>query len=147
MITTAELGLVLINALRGRRHVAGLAAVNLRGDTGGVYFVPAANVARLDTLATLVDEIAGVGAITVWPIPAGDRTIAQATTAIRSDFIERIKAAKEDVGVLLEEIAADRTTDPEGRRVMARAKSFAGIRARISAYSDLLGDMRETLDT
>ncbi len=146
MITTSELGLVLINALRGRRHMPGLSAVNLRGDTGGVYFVPAANVDRLDTLAKLVDEIAVEGAITVWPIPRGDRTIAQATSAIRSDFVDRIKAAKEDVATLLEEIAADRTTDPEGRRVMARAKSFAGIRARISVYSELLGDMRGTLD-
>jgi len=145
--TTSEIGLVLINVIRGRGTSLGLCGVNLRGDSGGVYFVPASNVDRLNSLADLVDTIGGKGAITVWPIPYGDRAVAQTVSAVTSDFGERVRAVRADVAELLGSLTATESLDPDGRRVLARAKAFASVSARATAFGDLLGDLRSELES
>jgi hypothetical protein len=144
--TTSEIGLTLINVLRGRGTSLGLCAVNLRGESGGVYFVPEANVDRLNDLANLVDTIGGDGAITVWPIPVGDRAIAQAVTAATLDFGDRIRVVRADVADLMGSLSSTDELDPDGRRVLARAKAFASISARAEVFGDLLGDLRADLE-
>src|SRR5690606_25459471 len=103
-ITVTEVGSVLINALRGRRRDVGLCAVNLRGESGGVYFVPAVNVDRLSALAAAMDVLGQAGAVTVWPVPRGDRTVAQAQQAAASDFGARLAEAQADLDRLLGEV-------------------------------------------
>lgn len=142
-VTTTEMGLILVAAIRGKKTSTGLSGVNLRGETGGVYFVPAGAVARLTALAEIVDGIAGEGAMTVWPIPVGDRTMAQASNAVRSDFQDRLAEAREELDALLQDLRSDETRDPLDRRVLSRVKAFDGLRNRVSVYAEILGDLRE----
>jgi hypothetical protein len=142
-----ELGLYLTVALQGRTRDVGLGGVNLRGGTGGVYFVPRANMERLRCLAEIMDRAAHFGAMTVWPVPAGDRAHAQAHQAVRMDLAEQLRETKLSVTALLEELNEEPAGgwDPEGKRFVARAAAFQQIRARAELYADLLGDVREDL--
>lgn len=142
-----ELGQCLAVALQGRRRDVGLGGVNLRGGTGGVYFVPRSNMARLRGLAEIMDHAAGFGAMTVWPVPAGDRALAQAQQAVQADLVEQIRTTKLSVELLLEELTEvpKGGWDPMGKSFRARAAAFHQIRARADLYADLLGDVRAEL--
>ena len=144
-ISVTEVGTVLINALRGRVKNAGLCAVNLRGDSGGVYFVPAQFVDQLTALAGVIDGLGQVGALTVWPVPLGDRAATQALTAAKTDFGARMTEAAGDAQALLVAIDADAGTDREESRLLARVAAFAQLRTRIDVYADILGDARVDL--
>lgn len=142
-ITVTEVGSVLINALRGRRKDMGLCAVNLRGESGGVYFVPATNVDRLTALAAAMDVLGQQGALTVWPVPRGDRALAQAQQAAASDFGARLAEARQDLQQLLAEV--DVADEGAQGRVLARAAAFQQLRTRVDLYAELLGDVRAEL--
>jgi len=141
-LTTAEFGMVLVNALRGRGHSTGLSAINVRGDAGGVYFVSSSYVETLGKLADIVDGIVGRGAFTVWPILANDRAAEQTSVAVRTDLTSRVQDVRLDVRTLLASVKSDAGSDLATRQVAARVAAFDGLRSRIEAYSEILGELK-----
>jgi len=145
---TAEFGSILTSIMRGRGKDNGLCGVNLRGEAGGVYFVPALSADRLEAVADLVDRVAGVGSLTVWPVPAGSRTVSQVQAGAREYFLGRVAETKADVADLLAAIRAEREAGAiaeDAHRVVTRFRTFEALEARASVFGDILGDLRSEL--
>lgn len=146
-MTTAEFGGMIGQAFQGRTHEMLLGGVNLRGRSGGVYFVPASVVERATGLADFVNAT-GSCAMTVWPIAAGDRALAQAATAARSDIQERVREIRADIatfaaGLEASDLAGLVLTD---HSVKTRLSRFDSLSAKAALYAEVLGSAKAELE-
>lgn len=143
-MTTAEFGGMIGQAFQGRTHELLLGGVNLRGRSGGVYFVPAAVVERATGLADFVNAT-GSCSMTVWPIAAGDRALAQAAVAARSDIQERVREIRADIATFAAglEAAGLVLTD---HSVKTRLSRFESLSAKAALYAEVLGSAKADLE-
>jgi hypothetical protein len=101
----------------------------------GVYFVPAANLARLGDLKQFMADHAKVE-IAAWSIATNDANLVQSRRDARAAFLDK-------VCVLVEEckaFASSKGDELTARSINARIKRFHDLDGQAGLYADILGD-------
>jgi hypothetical protein len=146
--TGEDLATALHHALSGRTHDPMLAGVNLRGDAGGVYFVPETHLARLQALAGFVSE-QGSSTMEVWEVTGSDKHLAQAARAVEGAFGVKLAKLREDVAAFATKLRSE-SSDPKAQEALDEAISsrrarYEELAAQVDTYADVLGAKRDGL--
>jgi len=151
-MTSHEISEVIGNAFKGRTNSALLGGINLRGKAGGVYFVPASEVARTTALADFLGQM-NCCELTVWPIAATDRVVGQAAAAAERDLnykVRKLLVDIKDFGMRLDaEALQNLSLDSSG--VKLRMERLNLIESKADIYAEILGslagDIRAQVET
>ena len=145
-----DLATALHHALSGRTHDPMLGGVNLRGDAGGVYFVPETNLVRLQALAAFVSA-QGYSSMEVWEITGSHRHLAQAARAVEGAFGVKLAKLAEDVSAFAAKVRAESSSrDAKAEKALdeaiaARRERYEELAAQVDTYADVLGAKRDAL--
>lgn len=139
--STADLGAALKIAMYGRARNLLLGAVNLRGQSGGVYYVRESRMGAVEALAAWIDA-SGFGKLTILRIT--EEGSGQVGNAARSTILERIAEVTSGLDELVEKIngASEDELDRILEPTLAR---FDLISQQVDLYADVLGLAREEL--
>ena len=135
-LTVSEAGTILTHAIRGRAHDIGLAGVNVRGESGGVYFVPRANLERLRLLASATCVGFGPPRLSVWGVYEGQQERRLAFAIVNQDLRNRLAHVMKSISQILEVEATERGS----RGIQARWAIIRDLGSRIAVYRDVFGD-------
>jgi hypothetical protein len=146
-VTGAKVRGVVRNYLRNepdeQRHLEGLSGENLRGKSGGIYFIPAKHVDQLQALSEALTELYE-GRAYLHAVPLADG--ASEREIVRRHHVtnarQEMKEAMAEVKGLL---SADRERAPRSDVVANQWARFRAIQRRASAYADLLKDEQEEI--
>lgn len=131
---TAEASAALVRCMKGTRRNAMLSAVPLRGDSGGVYFVPQKNVPTYLRVKALV-ESASDSQLVALSITAGSGLDVQG--AMLAEISTEFKA-------IHAEMLAARLTGSEKSLTAVRGR-FLMLAAKTDAWADVLGHLSQAL--
>lgn len=147
---TDDLSAVLSNCMNGRTHDVLLNAVNLRGDAGGVYFVPAEKLSTLQRLQEFVNE-QGQSQFTVWEITGSHQHLAQAARAATHAFSARLDTLRREVQAFSDKVRAEAGSEDEATQaaldagINLRREKYEQLAAQVETYADVLGAKRDEL--
>jgi hypothetical protein len=147
---TEDLSACLSRAMHGKGTDSLLCATNLRGEAGGVYFVPAEKLATLQTLASWVGE-QGESEFSVWQVTGSHQHLAQAARAAKTAFSAKLDTLRREVEVFAAKTRAE--AGSEDAQTQAQLDASIGIRreryeqlaAQVETYADVLGAKRDEL--
>jgi len=147
---TDDLSACISRAMNGRTHDPLLSAVNLRGEAGGVYFVPAERLATLQALAAWVGS-QGESDFSVWEVSGSHQHLAQAAKAATHAFSARLDALRREVEVFAAKTRSE--AGSEDAQTQAQLDASIGLRreryeqlaAQVETYADVLGAKRDEL--
>lgn len=131
---TADLSATLSVAMPGTVKNPMWEGVSLR-DSGGVFFVAAANVARVEAFRDWVQAVAPETRIDVLRLTAGDgnrETVARSAGSALATEIDQINA---EIAKMIEE------EKPSAASIARKAKGYGALRARVGLFADVLGDI------
>lgn len=146
-VTGAKVRGIVRNYLRSepdeQRNQEGLSGENLRGKSGGIYFIPAKNVDQLTALSEALTELYE-GRAYLHAVPLADG--ASEREIIRRHHVtnarQEMKEAMAEVKGLL---SADRERAPRSDVVANQWARFRALQRRASQYADLLKDEQEEI--
>jgi hypothetical protein len=147
---TDDLSACLSRAMTGRTHDPLLSAVNLRGEAGGVYFVPAERLATLQALAAWVSS-QGASEFSVWEVSGSHQHLAQAARAATAAFSTKLDSLRREVEVFAAKTRSE--AGSEDAQTQAQLDASIGLRreryeqlaAQVETYADVLGAKRNEL--
>lgn len=147
---TDDLSACLSRAMNGRTHDPLLSAVNLRGEAGGVYFVPAERLPTLQALAAWVSS-QGESEFSVWEVSGSHQHLAQAARAATAAFSTKLDALRREVEVFAAKTRSE--AGSEDAQTQAQLDASIGLRreryeqlaAQVETYADVLGAKRDEL--
>lgn len=135
--STADLSEAMTTALQGTRKDPMLASANLRGEAGGVYFVPEAKCAQLDALKNYVESRSASRISRFWITTAADNAEA-VQQAVQQTVADELVELRDSVLKFAEECRLNNET-PNLKSRNARAKRYDDLSAKVELWSDMLG--------
>lgn len=147
---TDDLSAILVNCMNGRTHDELLNAVNLRGQAGGVYFVPETKLAKLYALQSWVCGQAH-SELTVWEVTGSHAHLAQAARAATHAFSAKLDTLRRDVEAFAQKVRAEATSEDANTQaqldagINLRREKYEQLAAQVDTYADVLGAKREEL--
>lgn len=146
-VTGSKVRAVVRNYLRSepdeQRNIDGLSGENLRGRSGGIYFIPAEHIDKLQAMSETLTELYE-GKAYLHAVPLADS--ASERELVRRHHVanarQEMKEAMAEVKGLL---AADRERAPRSDVVANQWSRFRAIQRRASSYAELLKDEQEEI--
>lgn len=126
------------------RGIEGLSGENLRGKSGGIYFIPADGIDQLTALSECLAELYK-GKAYLHAVPMAD-------TASEREIIRRHHVAnarseiQEAIGEARGLLSGDRDRNVRSNVVAHHYSRYHAIRRRAAKYADLLADEQEEMD-
>ncbi|CAB4155108.1 hypothetical protein UFOVP650_79 [uncultured Caudovirales phage] len=145
-LLTADLSQALTNALTGSPHRGLLAGLSLRERTGGLYFINAAQVDRMQGLKALVATAARDCVVNVMTLTGDAENLQQAAVVARQTFAAQLA----DLRAELLQFNGSLQTDgkqPKDYAIRVRSERFKELKARVELFRDVLGSVASELET
>lgn len=145
---TSDLSTALVEALQGTMRNPMLSAISLRETAGGLYFVPASQVERMQQLADLVREHTG-SRVNVLKLYADESNLATAAEAASASFTAQLNELRGELKAFVAERKAEGAEMTENH-LETRVKRLQALGARVDVWADILGDvagdLRKTIE-
>lgn len=139
--STTDLGHALKQAMYGRARSLLLGAVNLRGQSGGVYYVRESKLAAVEELAAWV-SLHAYGELTILRLTDdGAETVGRAA---RATILDRVAEVTGGLDELVEKIRTS-SEDELDRVLEPTLARFDLISQQVDLYADVLGATRDDL--
>lgn len=141
--TTSDLSSVLTSAMQGTRKDPMLSACNLRGEAGGVYFVPEANLEQFEKLRDYVMQQSMSEIARFWISDVNDNA-AEVKSNVRQSVESELAELRQSVRDFAAECKAD-GREVGLKTINAREKRYEDLRVKVDLWADMLGDVAEEM--
>lgn len=137
--STTDLSEAMTTALQGTRKDPMLASANLRGEAGGVYFVPEAKCDQLDQLKSYIESRSQSRISRFWITTAADNAMA-VQRAVQQTVTDELAELRESVLQFAQECRL-RNEEPNLKSRNARAKRYEDLASKVDLWADMLGEV------
>lgn len=135
--STSDLSNVLTAAMAGTRKEPMLSACNLRGEAGGVYFVPQAKYLNFCALRTYIQSNSA-SVVSRFFISDQADNAAEVSTSVKNTVESELLELRQQVREFAKECASG--TRKAGQKALnARAKRYDDLAAKVDLWADMLG--------
>jgi hypothetical protein len=140
---TDDLSIVLTQAMGGTDVNPMLGALSLRQGSGGVYFVPGAQVERVRALQRLVGE-QGDSHMTVLTMYGDAANLEEAAAAARSSFTAKLNELRAELLEFVETMKEDGKAMTDSH-MQTRVRRLHALQERVDMWGDALGAVHADL--
>lgn len=143
--STSDLSAALTTAMQGTRKAPMLSACNLRGEAGGVYFVPAASLPTFEKLRGYIMQNSSSDVSRFWISDVQDNA-----AEVQQNVKQTVESELADLrGKVLEfaKECADGSKDVGLKTINARAKRYDDLSTKVDLWADMLGDLAGEMRT
>jgi hypothetical protein len=140
---TSDLSNGLTTALHGTTRDALLAGISLREGTGGLYFVPAAQVDRARALAALVNR-STASSVYVLALYADEANLETAAKAAKASFTAQLNALRSELREFVQE-RKDAGEEIKESHLETRVRRLQSLQDRVGLWTEVLGGVAAEL--
>lgn len=143
-VQTMDLSEVLTAALMGSPSKGLLGAISIRERTGGLYFVPGEQVARMQRLKATLETLAPLCTISVMTITGDRENLEQTASVARVTFSTQLATLRDELTEFQANLQVKGKT-PNGYSISTRAEKYRELRDRVELFRAVLGDVATEL--
>lgn len=141
--STSDLSSALTTAMQGTRKAPMLSACNLRGEAGGVYFVPAASLETFERLRDYITANSNSDVARFWISDIADNA-----TEVQQNVRQTVEGELAELRASVLEFASEceqSGKDVGLKTINARAKRYDDLRVKVDLWADMLGDVAKEM--
>lgn len=136
---SSDMSAVLCAALQGVGSSMMLGGLSLRQGAGGLYYVSAAKLDTMRSLAAMVHEKAPGCSVEVMTLTGDADNLEAAARNVRGNITTQLRETRQEIQAFVAELK-DKGRSARGDSITTRAEVFRQLQGRVELFSDVLGD-------